>query len=212
MCSCDCNSWGTLSCFREVAGFRVYEGFGCILQGLKLDYLKISCSEALDKLDWDNLQTRIGYWIEHIEVAVKVLYAGERQLCEQVLGRVGDGKYVDECLYKVAKIGMLQFISFGEGVARGHRAPEKLFKLLDMFDALDKCMGAARGVFVGERCQELYTQLRGLQDMVQHHLCAPLSPFDYALPDSEPVVPESKFYSFRIFLSKPYRIRRRMRF
>jgi len=151
---------------------RIYEGFDCILQGLKLDYLKTTCSEALDKMDWDNLQTRIGCWSDHIEVVVKVLYAGERQLCEQVLGRVGDGKYVDECLYKVAKISMLQFLSFGEGVARGHRAPEKLFKLLDMFDALDKCMGVARSVFVGERCQELYTKLRELQDMVQHQLCA----------------------------------------
>lgn len=151
---------------------RVDEVFGCIMQGLKLDYLKTTNSEALDKLDWENLQTRIGFWSEHIEVVVKVLYAGERQLCEQVLGRVGDGRYVDECLYKVAKISMLQFLSFGEGVARGHRAPEKLFKLLDMFDALDKCMGVARSVFVGERCQELYTQLRDLQDMVQHRLCA----------------------------------------
>lgn len=131
-------------------------------QGLKLDYLKTTSPEALNKMDWDILQTMIGFWVQHIEVAVKVLYASERRLSEQVLGH---GRYI-ECFYKVARIGMLQFISFGEGVACGHRTPEKLFKLLDMFEVLDKCMPIVNVVFEGECCLELRSRIRELQKMV----------------------------------------------
>lgn len=109
----------------------------------------------------------IGKWSEHIEVAVKMLYASEKRLCEQVLGKVAKGAYIDECLYKVARIGMGQFISFGEGIARSHRAPEKLFKLLDMYDSLDKCMPTVNTLFDGECCRELRSQLRELQKMVR---------------------------------------------
>lgn len=113
----------------------------------------------------------IGKWSEHIEVAVKVLYASEKRLCEQVLGKVARGAYIDECLYKVARIGMGQFISFGESIARSHRAPEKLFKLLDMYDSLEKCMPAVNNLFDGESCRELRSQVRELQKMIVSQAC-----------------------------------------
>lgn len=153
--------------YREIRSTRAFVS----LQGLKLDYLKTCSPEALEKIDWDILQTMIGKWSEHIEVAVKMLYASEKRLCEQVLGKVAKGAYIDECLYKVARIGMGQFISFGEGIARSHRAPEKLFKLLDMYDSLDKCMPTVNTLFDGECCRELRSQLRELQKMVVAQAC-----------------------------------------
>lgn len=153
--------------YREIRSTRAFVS----LQGLKLDYLKTCSPEALEKIDWDILQTMIGKWSEHIEVAVKVLYASEKRLCEQVLGKVAKGAYIDECLYKVARIGMGQFISFGEGIARSRRAPEKLFKLLDMYDSLDKCMPTVNTLFDGECCRELRSQLRELQKMVVAQAC-----------------------------------------
>lgn len=153
--------------YREIRSTRAFVS----LQGLKLDYLKTCNPESLEKIDWDILQTMIGKWTEHIEVAVKVLYASEKRLCEQVLGKVARGAYVDECLYKVARIGMGQFISFGEGIARSHRAPEKLFKLLDMYYSLDKCMSTVNYLFDGECCRELRSQVRELQKMVVAQAC-----------------------------------------
>lgn len=66
---------------------------------------------------------------------------------------------------------MGQFISFGEGVARSQRAPEKLFKLLDMYDALERCMPNVNSLFDGECCRELRLQLRELQKMIVAQAC-----------------------------------------
>jgi exocyst complex protein 7 len=61
---------------------------------------------------------------------------------------------------------MVQFLQFGEGIARSHRAPEKLFKLLDMFETLDQCVPTVNTVFEGDSGLELRARTRELQKLV----------------------------------------------
>ncbi|CAK9255924.1 unnamed protein product [Sphagnum jensenii] len=157
---------GCLGAFGEIRSNRAFVS----LQGLKLNYLKNLSPEAIDRIDWDNLQIMIGLWCQHIEVAVKVLYASERQLARQVLGHLDQDLWT-ECFVKVASTGMVQFLQFGEGIARSHRAPEKLFKLLDMFETLDQCVPTVNTVFEGDSGLELRARTRELQKLVVSGAC-----------------------------------------
>lgn len=49
---------------------------------------------------------------------------------------------------------MGQFISFGEGVVCSQCVFEKLFKLFDMYDVLERCMLNVNSLFDGECCCE----------------------------------------------------------
>ena len=62
---------------------------------------------------------------------------------------------------------MSHFMNFGEGYARSNRAPEKLFKLLDMYNPINICMPTVYTLFAGECCGELRSQVRELQKMVR---------------------------------------------
>ncbi len=136
-------------------------------QPLKLDYFENWSPEAIERIDWDELQTMIALWCQHIEVAVKVLYTSERKLVRQVLGHLSDQDTWEICFLKVASPGMIQFLQFGEGVACSQRAPEKLCKLLDMFEAFEKCVTTIDTVFEYKGPGfELRTRTEELQKLV----------------------------------------------
>ncbi|GKB23330.1 exocyst complex component EXO70A1-like protein, partial [Tanacetum coccineum] len=48
-----------------------------------------------------------------------------------------EGVIWQECFVKIADKIMAVFFQFGEGVARSNKEPQKLFKLLDMFNSLE---------------------------------------------------------------------------
>ncbi len=136
----------------------------CTLQALQVQYLKNSTPELVDRVDSEELQNMIGFWMQHLEVAVKVLYAGERRLACQVFKDLGQPVWA-ECVGKVAHAGMIAFLQFGEAVACSERAPEKLCGLLDMFDAMEKCAKSILRVFDGEM-DGIRSRYRELQKQV----------------------------------------------
>ncbi|KAH9548130.1 hypothetical protein CY35_11G073800 [Sphagnum magellanicum] len=134
------------------------------LQALQVQYLKNSTPELVDRVESEELQNMIGFWMQHLEVAVKVLYAGERRLACQVFKDLGQPVWA-ECVGKVAHAGMIAFLQFGEAVACSERAPEKLCGLLDMFDAMEKCAKSILRVFDGEM-NGIRSRYRELQKQV----------------------------------------------
>jgi len=134
------------------------------LQALQVQYLRNSTPELVDRVESEELQNMIGFWMQHLEVAVKVLYAGERRLACQVFKDLGQPVWA-ECVGKVAHAGMIAFLQFGEAVACSERAPEKLCGLLDMFDAMEKCAKSILRVFDGEM-DGIRSRYRELQKQV----------------------------------------------
>lgn len=105
---------------------------------LNPQYLRTYKPEEIDEMEWESLETAITLWIQHFELALKTVLVSEKRLCNQVLGNVVDGLVWPECFVKIADKIMAVFFRFGEGVARSKKEPQKLFKLLDMFDSLEK--------------------------------------------------------------------------
>lgn len=143
-------------------------------QVLDVGYLDGITPEAASEIPWDDLQNMIHIWTQHLEVAVKVLYAGERRLARQVFKYLGELVWVD-CLRSLAKPEMYAFIQFGESVAASHRSPEKLCALLEMFVCLEKCERSVLRVFDGQACAEIRSRYRELLKQVNAPL--PRNPF-----------------------------------
>ncbi|KAG8083689.1 hypothetical protein GUJ93_ZPchr0016g2639 [Zizania palustris] len=67
-------------------------------------------------------------------IQVKLLFAGERQLCDQVFECSQSLR--DTCFAAKTKNSLATLLSFGEAIAMSKRSPEKLFILLDMYEIM----------------------------------------------------------------------------
>lgn len=135
------------------------------LQDMDIDYLQNSTPELVNQIPWDDLQHMIQLWTQQLEVVVKILYAGERRLARQVFKDLGQPVWV-ECLSKMAQQGITPFMHFGESVSKSSRSPEKLCKLLDMFESMEKCEHSVIQVFDGQACHEIRSRYRELLKQV----------------------------------------------
>lgn len=117
-------------------------------------------------MEWESLETAITLWIQHLELALKTVLVSEKKLCNQVLGKIMDGLVWPECFVKIADKIMAVFFRFGEGVARSSKEPHKLFKLLDMFDSLEKLKPDFSETFGGEAGADICTRFRELTKLL----------------------------------------------
>ncbi|KAG8390968.1 hypothetical protein BUALT_Bualt01G0138600 [Buddleja alternifolia] len=138
------------------------------LMRLSPDYLKTYTTEEIDEMDWESLETAISLWIQHFELAVKTVFVSEKNLTNQVLGNIMGGIVWPECFIKIADKIMAVFFRFGEGVARSSKEPQKLFKLLDMFDSLEKLKTDFSEIFDGEAGADICLRFRELEKLLVH--------------------------------------------
>ncbi|XP_008807171.2 exocyst complex component EXO70I-like [Phoenix dactylifera] len=138
------------------------------LMRLSPEYLRAYAPEEIDGMEWEGLEAAISLWIHHFEVAVRLVLAAEKRLCRGALGGVMDGAVWPECFAKIADRIMAVFFRFGEGVARSSNEPQKLFKLLDMLDALDRIRPAFISTFDGEAGGDIRARCRELQKLLVH--------------------------------------------
>ncbi|KAK4481556.1 hypothetical protein RD792_012457 [Penstemon davidsonii] len=141
------------------------------LMRLNPDYLKTYTPEEIDEMEWENLETAISFWIQHFELAVKKVFVSEKNLSKQVLGNImEEGTLIiwPECFIKTADKIMAVFFRFGEGIARSNKEPQKLFKLLDMFDSLEKLKPKFSEIFDGESGADICSRFRELEKLLVH--------------------------------------------
>ncbi|BAT82582.1 hypothetical protein LR48_Vigan07g264200 [Vigna angularis] len=136
------------------------------LMKLNPDYLRTYTPEGIDEMEWETLETAITLWIQHFEVAVKKVLFSEKKLCENVLGDFMEGLVWPECFIKISDKIMAVFFRFGEGVARSSKEPQKLFKLLDMFESLEKLKPHISQIFEGEPGADICTRFRELEKLI----------------------------------------------
>ncbi|GMY17377.1 exocyst complex component EXO70A1-like [Fagus crenata] len=138
------------------------------LMRLNPEYLRTYKPEEIDDMEWVNLETAITLWIQHLTLAVKTVLVSERKLCNQVLGNIFEGVVWPECFVKIADKIMAVFFRFNEGVARSSKEPHKLFKLLEMYDCLEKLKPEFSYTFEGEAGADIFTRFRELAKLLVH--------------------------------------------
>ncbi|KAG9138848.1 hypothetical protein Leryth_007484 [Lithospermum erythrorhizon] len=90
--------------------------------------------EDVQKMQWEVLEAKIGNWIHFMRIAVKLLFAGERKVCDQMLE--GFDSLKEQCFADVTASSVSVLLSFGDAIAKSKRSPEKLFVLLDMYEIM----------------------------------------------------------------------------
>ena len=100
----------------------------------RLGIEKLSIGD-IQRLEWETLETKIRRWIRAAKVCVRILFASEKQLCEEIF--YGIGTAVDDaCFMETVKGPAIQLFNFAEAISISRRSPEKMFKILDLHDAL----------------------------------------------------------------------------
>ncbi|KAF7805518.1 exocyst complex component EXO70H1-like [Senna tora] len=88
----------------------------------------------IQKMDWEVLELKIKSWLNAIKVAVGTLFYGERVLCDQVFAT--SEKVAESCFAEITRDGAMLLFGFPEHVAKSKKTPEKMFRTLDMYEAI----------------------------------------------------------------------------
>ncbi|KAK3143309.1 hypothetical protein QOZ80_4AG0298760 [Eleusine coracana subsp. coracana] len=129
--------------YREVRGSTLE---------LNLKYLGVEyvTTEEMQNTHAGSLGAKIADWIQFYQIAIKLFFAAERKLCDQIF----EGKHTmkDNCFAEVTAESLSTLLSFGEAVAKSQASPEILFMLLDMYEATFELQSEVEVVFQGYAC------------------------------------------------------------
>ncbi|XP_022925541.1 exocyst complex component EXO70A1-like [Cucurbita moschata] len=135
--------------------FRIYRDIrGAVLeQSLRKLGVERLSKDDVQKMQWEALEAKIGNWIHYMRIAVKLLFAGERKICDQIFE--GADALQDQCFADVTTSSVSVLLSFGEAIAKSKRSPEKLFVLLDMFEIMRELQPEIETLFGSKACIEM---------------------------------------------------------
>ncbi|KAL6961184.1 hypothetical protein U1Q18_038948 [Sarracenia purpurea var. burkii] len=128
-----------------------------------LEVEKLSIEDVL-KMEWDALNSKIRRWIWAMKIFVRVYLASEKRLSDQIFGDLNSLN--SACFVEASKASMFQLLNFGAAIAIGPHQPEKLIRVLDMYEVLadlrpdiDALYSSEMGSCVRTECQDVLKRL-----------------------------------------------------
>lgn len=109
--------------------------------------------EDVQRMQWEALEAKIGNWIHFMRIAVKLLFAGEKKLCEEIFD--GAGSLREQSFKEVTDNSVTILLSFGEAIVSCKKSPEKLFVLLDMYEIMRELQPEIETIFNAKVCMEM---------------------------------------------------------
>lgn len=126
---------------------------------IRLGIEKLSIEE-IQKMDWESLEGKIKKWNQAIKIAVQVLLGSEKRLCIQIFEQLGSIQ--DTCFVETAKGAIMQLLNFVEAIAISRRSPERLFRILDMYESLSDLLPAINSIFSDDACASIRAEAEGI--------------------------------------------------
>lgn len=117
----------------------------CLVESLDRLGLKKPSIEDVQMMSWKELEEEIERWIKTSNVALKILFPTERKLCDRVL--FGFSSTADLSFTDVCRESALQLLNFANAIANGSRSPERLFRVIDMFETMCDLIPEFKSVF-----------------------------------------------------------------
>ncbi|KAL1558634.1 exocyst complex component EXO70H1-like [Salvia divinorum] len=104
----------------------------------------------MQKMEWNVLEQKIKTWVHAFKIAVKTLFCGERILCDIVFS--SSEKIAESCFTEISKDAALRLFSFPEVFGRSKKilSPEKMFRTLDLFEAISDLWPDIESIFSHE--------------------------------------------------------------
>ncbi|KAK8598298.1 hypothetical protein V6N13_094271 [Hibiscus sabdariffa] len=154
---------GTINDLHEISKRMIAAGFGkeCshVYSTCRREFLEESMSrlglqklsiDEVQKMPWQELEDEIDRWIKAANVALRILFPSERRLCDRVF--FGFSSAADLSFMEVCRGSTTQLLNFADAIAIGSRSPERLFKVLDVFETLRDLMPEFDSVFSDQYC------------------------------------------------------------
>nr|GMC71064.1 exocyst complex component EXO70A1-like [Ipomoea batatas] len=145
----------------------------------KLGIEKLSIGD-IQRLEWETLEMKIRRWIRAAKLCVRVLFASEKKLCEQVFEGLGTATD-DACFMETIKGPAIQLFNFAEAISISRRSPEKLFKILDLHDALSDLLPDIEVVFESKSSESIRVQAAEILSRLAEAARGILSEFENAV-------------------------------
>lgn len=151
----------------------------------QLGIVKLGIGDV-QRLDWEAVEVKIRRWIRAAKVCVRVVFSSEKRLCEQIF----DGGETEEtCFMEIVKSSALQLFTFPEAISISRRSPEKLFKILDLHDALADLLPDMEEIFNSESSETILVQATEIQSRLAEAARGTLVEFENAIFREPSVVP-----------------------
>lgn len=133
-----------------------------------LEMEKLSIEDVL-RMEWVTLNSKIKGWIRAMKIFIRVYLASERWLSDQIFG--DHERFSLVCFHEASKTSILQLLNFVDAMSIGPHKPEKLFRILDMYEVLADLLPDIDALYLGEArssiTMECHEVLRRLGDCVR---------------------------------------------
>ncbi|KAE8709988.1 Serine carboxypeptidase-like 25 isoform 1 [Hibiscus syriacus] len=143
-----------------------------------LEMEKLSIEDVLN-MEWGALYSKIKRWIRTMKVFIRPYLASEKWLCDQVLADLGSGNL--GMFVEAAKDSMLQLLNFAHAVSMGSRQPEKLVRILDMYEVLADLLPDIDALFVDEAGSSIRTESHEVFKRLGDFIMAAFHEFETAI-------------------------------
>ncbi|XVE54691.1 hypothetical protein DITRI_Ditri03aG0102300 [Diplodiscus trichospermus] len=151
-----------------------------------LEIGKLSTEDVL-KLEWTSMSSKMNKWTWYMKIIFRVYLASEKRLCDQVLGDFGSAKSF--CFLEISKATILCLLNFGEAIAMGPHQPEKLLRLLDMYEALADLLLDIDTLFKEEAGSFIRLEFHELLEKLGDSSIAAFKAFEVAISSNGSVYP-----------------------
>ncbi|CAA7018477.1 unnamed protein product [Microthlaspi erraticum] len=152
----------------------------------QLGIVKLGIGDV-QRLDWEAVEVKIRRWIRAAKVCVRVVFASEKRLSEQIFD--GGGAVEETCFTEIVKSSALQLFTFPEAISISRRSPEKLFKILDLHDAIADLLPDMEEIFSSNTSESILAQATEIQSRLAEAARGILVEFENAVFREPSVVP-----------------------
>ncbi|KAM7468122.1 hypothetical protein LguiB_015684 [Lonicera macranthoides] len=114
-------------------------------------------SSQIQKMDWEVLELKIKNWLNAVKIAVNTLFDGEKILCDHVFATSDSIR--ESVFSEISKEGAEILFGFPENVTRSKKAaPEKVFRVLEMYTAISNHWPEIESIFSVESTSTVRSQ------------------------------------------------------
>ncbi|PRQ51609.1 putative exocyst complex component Exo70, cullin repeat-like-containing domain-containing protein [Rosa chinensis] len=145
----------------------------------RLGIEKLSIGDV-QRLQWEELEAKIRRWIRAAKACIRIVFASEKKLCEQIFQGIGTA-IDDACFMETVKGPAIQLFNFAEAISISRRSPEKLFKILDLHDALLDLVPDIDAVFESKSSESIRIQAAEILSRLAEAARGILSEFENAV-------------------------------
>ena len=156
------------------------------LHNLGVENLSFS---QIQKMDWEMLEYKIKCWLNAVKVAVNTLFHGERILCNYIFDSPEKNNIGESCFADICRDGALMLFTFPENVAKCKKTPEKMFRTLDLYEAISENWNQIESMFSSESNSPIRSQVVASQVRLGETVRTMLTDFESAIQKESSKIP-----------------------